>query len=390
MMADCNAPFGIISQARIPYAVANRDQPLRILQMISKNDRYGAQRIFLDQVSILKQMGAEVIVAGRGDFGYVTDSVRDIGAPYYGISMKGVRDLLFLRRLVRNYDVDVIHTTLDRADYFGILLSKITGKPVVSTMMVPRYHVSFRFADHVVVLSRNQKDLLTAKGIGSERISIIRPGIHVERFVNPDPAKSEQWRMRLNTERFSILFSHVSSIIPRKAHDVSLDLAAACKKRGEEPLLIIIGDPLEGDYYDFLVQRIANQGLQRNVIFTGWTADVPEILSLSNFTLLPSENEALGVVLMEGMASGTPIIARDGEGGAELVEEYGTGFLYRPGDGISELAEKIIALHRDDFQNRILSEKCKNIAQSDFSLKHFGERLLSVYQGVIKKKKKTG
>jgi glycosyltransferase EpsD len=124
----------------------------------------------------------------------------------------------------------------------------------------------------------------------------------------------EAWKKRLNVDAYGIILSHISSLIPRKAHVVSLEITAECKKQGERPLLVIIGDPLVGEYYESLMKKVDDLGLREHVHFTGWTSDVPEILSLSHFTVLPSENEALGVVLMEGWRR-NPIVAREGEGG---------------------------------------------------------------------------
>jgi hypothetical protein len=69
--------------------------------MISKNDRYGAQRIFLDQVAALHAIGHNVTAVVLGTEGYVTDSVRNMGLDCHGITMKGISDVLFLWRLVR-------------------------------------------------------------------------------------------------------------------------------------------------------------------------------------------------------------------------------------------------------------------------------------------------
>ena len=353
---------------------------MRILQMISKNDRYGAQRIFLDQVKALHDLGHEVFVVARGSEGYVADSVRALGIPYHGIAMKGLADVLFLRRFVKAQNIDVIHTTLDRADYLGIIAAKLTGTRVVSTMMVPRCHPGFRFMDRIAVLSRMQQRLLERKGISPEKITIIRPGIDVKRFSEPDQNKRSVWMEKLHRERFSMVFCHISSMLTRKAHSVSLEVVAACKKSGENPLLVVIGDPVEGEYYEALLRQARADGIADNVFFTGWTADVPEILSLSNFTILPSENEALGVVLMEGMAAGTPIIAREGEGGAELVADHNCGFLYAPARGAQLLADSILKLYRDREKYRDLADKCKDIAKHDFSMASYGRKLTSLYQ----------
>jgi glycosyltransferase involved in cell wall biosynthesis len=357
---------------------------MNILQMISKNDRYGAQRIFLDQVKTLHARGHNVVVAARGSEGYVTDSVRKMGLECHGTAMKGIGDVLLLRRLVRANRIDVMHTTLDRADYLGIVLSWITGVPVVSTMMVPRCHPGYRFAARVIALSNKQRALLTERRIPAKKTLVIRPGIDVDRFAKPDEKTREAWRNKLALDRFSTVFCHISSLLTRKAHPVSVELVSECKKRGEEPLLIIIGDPVQGAYYESLIRQSEDLGIRSNIFFTGWTSDIPELLSLSHFTVLPSEGEALGVVLMEGMAAGTPIIAREGEGGAELIEEYGTGFLYRPAEGVASLAGKIVELRRDRERYRELSDRCRAIAGSEFSLTRFGERLEKAYHEVVR------
>ncbi len=352
---------------------------MNILLMISKNDKYGAQRIFLDQVACLKERGHAVTVVARGSEGFVTDSVRSLGLGCHANGMKGLNDLLELRRLMQKAHIDIIHTTLDRADYFGLLLSWITGCPVVSTMMVPRCHPGYRFMNRVIVLAEKQAAILKAKKVRTGRIRVIRPGIDVARFSKPDRNKQSQWRTKLKIAGYTTVFCHISSLLERKAHLVSLEITGECKKKGENPLLIIIGDPVHGDYYESLIKKSVELGIRENIYFTGWTSDIPEILSLSHFTLLPSENEALGVVLMEGMAAGTPIIAREGEGGAELINAYGTGFLYKPAEGVSGLADQILNVRRDEQAFGRLVDKCTTIAHQEFSLSRFGARLEQVY-----------
>jgi glycosyltransferase involved in cell wall biosynthesis len=379
MIDDYLRYFETLETGHTAYAMRSAQNPLNILMMISKNDRYGAQRIFLDQVKVMQAMGNRVVVVGRGSEGYVPESIKAMGVEYHAICMKGFKDIFLLRELVKKYNIQIIHTTLDRADYLGVIVSKLSGCPVVSTMMVPRYHGGFRFADKVVVLSKKQRDLLIEKGVRPEKICIIRPGIDVDRFANPDSEKSNEWRLKLKADDYSIIFCHIASIIPRKAQNVSLDIICECKKRGENPLLIVIGDPLKGEYYELLSQKITQCGLERNAAFTGWTSDIPEILSLSHFTMLPSENEALGIVLMEGMAAGTPIIARENEGGAELVEECGTGFFYKPEEGVRHIVDKLIDLRRDDSRYQVMSDTCRRIAATEFTLQRFGERLMELY-----------
>lgn len=356
---------------------------MNILLIISKNDKYGAQRVFLEQVTALHQMKHSLIVVGRGDNGYIPEGVRALGLQYYSTPMKGINDLLFLRRLVKQNNIHIIHTALDRADYFGLILSKLTGRPVISTMNVRRYHIGYRFADRVVTVSNTQKSLLLKHRVQTQKIRVIRPGIDVERYSRPVPEKQKNWKQKLNIDQYSIVFIHISSVIPQKSHGVSIELVEECKKRGETPLLIIAGDPLQGDYYDSLIAKINDSELGKNVFFTGWTSDLPELLSLSHFTLLPSVHEAFGMVLLEGMAAGTPIIAREGEGGAELIEEYGAGFLYSPTFSVSTLAEQLLTLRHDRASYEALSDRCREIAKREFSTAQFGKQLVDMYNSLL-------
>ncbi len=352
--------------------------------MISKNNKYGAQRLFVEEVTALVRLGHTVVVVGRGTSGYIPDAIKAVGAPYYGIAMKGLKDLLFLRRLVLDNNIQLIHTILDRADYFGVFTSWLTRRPLVCSMVVRRSHIGYRFADRVAVISSILIPLLIRIGVRPERITVLRPGLELERYKHPAAEKQEAWRKQLTLDRYSVVFCHISSLIPQKSHPVSIELIAECKKKGENPLLIIAGDPVQGEYYDSLVKMISDLGLEQNVSFTGWTSDLPELLSLSHFTLLPSVHESFGLVLLEGMVAGTPIVARQGEGGADLIEEYGTGFLYSPEQGAAALAEQILGLWHDKTRYKQLSDKGREIMEREYTTLRFGERLQDVYATVLK------
>lgn len=65
-----------------------------------------------------------------------------------------------------------------------------------------------------------------------------------------------------------------------------------------------------------------------------------------------------------------------------MIEEFGTGFLYRPAEGVSRLADDILALWRDPRQYKTLSDKCRDVARNDFSVESFGRRLVGLYQSI--------
>ena len=88
----------------------------------------------------------------------------------------------------------------------------------------------------------------------------------------------------------------------------------------------------EGSRKNELKALAAKLGLGEDVIFYGFTADIPSFLATIDVFVLPSLYEGLGVAAIEAMAAGKPVIATRVGGLPELVEDGVTGFLVPPGD----------------------------------------------------------
>ena len=79
-------------------------------------------------------------------------------------------------------------------------------------------------------------------------------------------------------------------------------------------------------------EEVERYGLTDDVVFLGKLESVAELLSCADLFLLPSEQESFGLVALEAMASGVPVIGTTGSGLTEVVEEGVTGFLHPVGD----------------------------------------------------------
>lgn len=93
--------------------------------------------------------------------------------------------------------------------------------------------------------------------------------------------------------------------------------------------LVMVGDGPERAYAHEEVERY---GLTDDVVFLGKLESVAELLSCADLFLLPSEQESFGLVALEAMASGVPVVGTSGSGLAEVVEDGVTGFLHPVGD----------------------------------------------------------
>ena len=107
--------------------------------------------------------------------------------------------------------------------------------------------------------------------------------------------------------------------------------------------LLIVG---EGHLEEKLKEKVNHLGIEKNVVFTGFWSDVPEITAILDISVLPSFYEGMGRVVLEAMAAGKPMVACRVGGVPEFVEDGVTGYLISPGD-VDALVERLKTLIGD-------------------------------------------
>ncbi|MGQ9626713.1 MAG: glycosyltransferase [Anaerolineae bacterium] len=190
-----------------------------------------------------------------------------------------------------------------------------------------------------------------------DKIKVIPCGVDSSLF-RPLPRAEARARLNLPDDRHLVLF--VGRIEPLKGIDTLLQAISRLVQSSPSwkdrlHLYIIGGDFLspgeEGERQEFLRLRqlYAELGLSEQVSFLG--AKEQEILpwyySAADVVVMPSFYESFGMVALEAMACGTPVIASRVGGLAQLVQDGKTGFLVSPGDSAS-LADKLARLLQDD------------------------------------------
>jgi glycosyltransferase involved in cell wall biosynthesis len=100
---------------------------------------------------------------------------------------------------------------------------------------------------------------------------------------------------------------------------------------GCEASLVLMGEPTrnEGDtYYQQLQAQIARLGLEKHVYFRGFRANPAVFYQAIDVFVLASSNETYGMVTLEALAAGVPVVAVATGGTVELVQHESTGLLY--------------------------------------------------------------
>jgi glycosyltransferase involved in cell wall biosynthesis len=118
--------------------------------------------------------------------------------------------------------------------------------------------------------------------------------------------------------------------------------------------------------------------LAGRVRFLGERSDVPTIMSALDALLVPSHDEPFGRVVVEAMATGTPVVASASAGPAEIVEDGVSGLL-APADDLDAWAQAVERLVTDKRTYRQLVDRGR-VRSADFSISAHAEKVLAVYR----------
>ncbi len=188
-------------------------------------------------------------------------------------------------------------------------------------------------ADLIVAASEVERAHLVGHGASPTRVTVIPCGVDTELFR---PGDAEVARAALGLDDRPLVL-YVGRIAPIKGLDTLLDAMARLSARGRAPRLMIVGgdadEPVDG-HEAGLRRHAARLGLADAVTFVG--AQPQERLRsyyvAADVTVLPSYYESFGMVALEAMACGSPVIASRVGGLATTVVDDVTGFLVPDGD----------------------------------------------------------
>lgn len=209
--------------------------------------------------------------------------------------------------------------------------------------------------------------------IQAKNILVINNGVDINKFNSPA-------RSYPNRNKFKIL--SVGSLIERKGHTLVLEVLGELSGKLSVEYMIV-GD---GQERARLEQSVKEKGLSKIVKFHGSKApnEIPKFMKDSDLFVLPSWDEGFGVVYLEAMASGLPIIASKEQGIEDVIRNGENGFLVKPGDSdnLLEICEKVIS--NRSLYERISKEAIKTA--SSYTWDKNAQETLKIYNQVLENK----
>ena len=241
--------------------------------------------------------------------------------------------VLAIARACRAHSIDLVnaHSLHTTALAGAARKLRLVRAPVVSTVHNVQDRRNDRraawvlrhFADQVIFVSRYERERL-AESSGQPAVGhVIYSGVD-----RPRPGAVEPFDLEAlhGVPPEARVIGYVGRLSPEKAVG---DAIAALPRLPDDVVLCIVG---EGPEEGALRAEARRRGLEKRVVFAGFSRDVARYLSAFVLIVLPSRNESLPVVLREAGAIGLPVVAADVGGVREVVVPRETGLLYESGD----------------------------------------------------------
>jgi glycosyltransferase involved in cell wall biosynthesis len=258
--------------------------------------------------------------------------------------VKGLAGIVRRYRFLRRHRIDLVH--VNNTPFYGnddwLPAARLAGIPIVANSLgeVIRHRspilrwLSGSF-DRVMPNSDYIAKAVIDVGIPSERIQRVYPGIDIEAFRSRVRRAPESVRAELGVASETMLIAMVGNVREWKGQHVVLEALARLSEAERQRLLVIfVGATAEVDapYEERLRQMVADNGLTGCARFLGRRGDVPDLMQTADVVLHASViPEPFGLVVVEAMALGRPVVAADSGGPAEILTP-GSGITFDSGE----------------------------------------------------------
>ncbi|GAA0747861.1 glycosyltransferase [Clostridium oceanicum] len=296
---------------------------------------------------------------------------------------KAIKNLVY--ELNQKFKFDIIHSHVALPDgYCGMLLSKELNIPYVITVHGQDFQNTickndklkksvFKVldkADKVITVSNKLKNIVSDTNF-YHKIDVINNGIDIEdtMVLNNDKA----------LEKIDVL--SVSNLIKTKGIDLNIRAINVLVKKHPNIKYYIIGDGPEKEH---LLEMVKKYNLLKNIIFLGQLdhKKVMEYMSKCKVFSMPSWKEGFGVVYLEAMLQGKPVIGVKGEGIEDVINNKENGILVSP-NNVEELVISIEKLLDDKKYSNYVGNNAKLTVVNKFTWIRTAEKTLQIYNEII-------
>ncbi len=380
----------------------------RILYVNNSADLYGASRALLRILAPLTARGFEavVVVPERGP---LLERIEALGIKVIvdpGLSivnrarLKSLRALRFffgfplsvirLFNLIRRERIALVHTNTSVMPS-PALAARIAGVPHVWHLREifdefrPAWKFYWRYLHAFSTRIPCVSEATAAQFPNRAKTRVLFDGLPLEEYPRAVQNSKAEARTQFQLGAGPVVGCVGRIKFVQKGQEVLVQAAALLKQRGTLAKYLIVGAPAPGneEHGERLRRLIRDLGLEADVLMSGELADPKPAYAAMDIFVLPSARaESFGLVVIEAMAMGCPVVATAIGGPVSIVAEGETGFLVPPGDAAA-LADKLELLLRDATIRERMAAAGRTRLETKFSFANTINEMEALYREVL-------
>jgi len=350
---------------------------MKIAQVMLANGFGGAERLFVDLVTMLADMGHDVLAICQAG-SEAEDAFKS--SPNTNITITLVRAFStrdpFVWRVIastiQKHESDIVQSHLSRATHLAGKACKQIKKPLVVTL---HNYIDLKYYKNVtrfIPATIDQVNYLGQKGVPQTKIELIPHFSHFDPVAEPSFSQNEKH-----------IFACYGRMVNKKGFHIIL---SAFKKLTETDIkaeLIIGGD---GPEMANLKSQSEDFRLGNRVKFIGWIKDVESFLKTIDIFVLPSLDEPFGIAVLEAMAMGKTIISTKSQGPSEILNNK-NAYLSEV-NNIDSLSQKMISAARNKAERETKAVQALADYKDFYAKDIVVPKFLNLYEQVVADQKR--
>jgi glycosyltransferase involved in cell wall biosynthesis len=287
-------------------------------------------------------------------------------------------------QLKKTLDIKQVHTYHSLG---AIKYKAVTTIPMIATTRLSTEKAVLETAERIVATSPQEKEHMRNFVSSKGKIDIIPCGTDISHFGS---ISRETARQKLAIDPGTQVILYVGRFDKRKGIETLVRAVGQCQTRHKGNLKLIIGGGFrpghsDGKEYDRIANIVNELGLTDITIFPGRLSRevLPIYYTAADVTVVPSHYEPFGLVTIEAMACGTPVIGSDVGGLQFTIMPEVTGLLCPPKDSAAFAVAIDRILSRPEWRNE-LGVNARKRVQEMFSWDGVGSQLTNLYLELIK------
>jgi glycosyltransferase involved in cell wall biosynthesis len=362
---------------------------MKVLHVINSLATGGAEKLILETFPLYKEKGLEidVLVLNGLESPFIKQLNKLNCCNIYSLKFKSVYNPMAIFKIIpylRNYNL--IHVHLFPAQYWVVFAKLLSFSKVKllftehSTYNRRREIRSFKFLDRiiysffnrVICITNEVKDNLQ-KHIHSNvnNLLVIENGVNIAILKSTNSYSKNQIHKEVHED--DVLIIQVSGFRDSKDQPTLIQAMSFLPNNYK---LLLVGEGIMRKKCEALTQELQ---LQKRVLFLGIRMDVPQLLKTADISVLSSHWEGFGLVAIESMASGKPLIVSDVPGLSGVVA--GAGILFEHGNSLLLANEIKNLIDNPDYYESVVTA-CQERA-NQFDIKIMVDKHIQLYDTII-------